>query len=302
MHSAGVPDVRVGTGPGLRDKECEICREEIKDEDSSISHLSCANTFHRGCLDDWTKSNYALVRSTSCPKCRALLYGPGPTLFGISSNQVAPVSPSAPLTGPTLTTSEIEMYDYIMQPTESSTNDFPTPALIHRLQTRRSEFSAWIADYFLRQRQAQNFSNNQIVSRIMDCYLIFDRALPRDQVPLAKGLRVIHDEIRPGEAATDLEIVNDRGDRRPRPSVVEFYMEQPDEACAWLRRRTAATQTELRLDLGLMREFRWRFEKNVQREIERRRSASKIVQEECSISEAIASESTEAANAIAYWP
>jgi Ring finger domain len=288
MNSEGIQDIKVGTGPGTRGNECEICMEVIEDGDASISHISCENTFHRACLDDWTKSNYVQVRSTCCPKCRGFLTGPGPTLFGFSFDQIAPFPPPpAPFTGRLLTTLDLEMYDYAMQPTDSITNDVPTPALIHRLQTRRSEFSTWVADYFLRQRRAQNLTNSQTISRILDCYLLFDRSIPRGPGPLADGLGVIHAEVGAGEAATDLEIIDDRGHRRPRPSVVDFFVGQPDEARAWLRRRTTATQVELGLNPDHAHKFWRRFERSVKREIRRRQKESREVQGACSTEESI---------------
>jgi Ring finger domain len=269
MNSTDLRDVMAGLGPGTRGNGCDICMEEIGVDDATITHINCENTFHKTCFDEWTDSNFVQHRTTTCPKCRMALNEPHPTLFdtlfGAPHSPFPPAIPS--FTVPRLTTVQSDMYDYDITMRDSNEEGgFPTPALLHHFQTDQHSATLWVGDYFVRLRQAQNLSNEEAIARVIDCYLILDQA------PVPESMDELEDQLEEGDIVTDLEIIDESGDRRIRPDVLDFFEEEPRRARDWLKCRMARTQRELALDYHQMHHLRRDFIRDVHREIRSRRS------------------------------
>lgn len=269
MNSADLQDIRLGNGSGTRGSTCDICTEVMRDSDATATHISCENTFHTTCFDDWTETNHRQGSSTTCPKCRATLSRPDPLSAFFAGNS-SDITPHFPVYPPDLrsfaerpvTTAESEMYDYTQ--VEAS----PGPALLDLFDTQRERARNWIGDYFVRLSRAQNLTNNEALIRLLDMWSrMGTSSVTHEQIVAFLG------DIAPEEVATDLEIIDQMGRRRPRLSIVNFFENEPHEARDWLDARMTHTQRELGLDLDLMHQFREEFLTDVRRELRARQQA-----------------------------
>lgn len=255
MNLVELRDIRLSIGPGIRGTQCNVCIEEIKPSHETVTHIGCENTFHSACLDSWADSNNVQSRSTTCPLCRAPLGGAD----GRESETLS-----------ILTTVESEMYDYEMD-LESSRLDgnFPTPAYLHRFHHQYRQAVDWMGDYFVRYCRAQNLTEEAALAHIMQYYQL------QRNLSFEWAVQAMETEVGDGESVTDLEIIDWLGQRRPRPTVVDFFQEHPTQACEWLDRRMSRTQRNLGLDADLMRQTRSAFMDKVHQEIRRRQSATR---------------------------
>lgn len=280
MDSADLQDVTVGSGPGTRGETCDICIEVINFSDETVTHNTCENTFHKACFDERANSNSSRRASATCPKCRARLSRPETTSVWHhfhalqASNEGSPTTGQSDVRARPLTTVQADMYDYSMQ--INSVQDglptpeffgFPTPALFHHIETNRPQAIEWVSDYFTRLAQAQNLSSEEFIAHVVRYYLMMEQV---PQATILQETHVINDEVEEREMATDLEVVDEEGRRRPRPSVVDFFEEHPLRARDWLRRRMGRTQRELFLDYEQMHELRRSFVRSVERAIRSR--------------------------------
>ena len=133
------------------------------------------------------------------------------------------------------------MYDYFVGA------GFPTTALLDRVGRDNERARAWIADYFIRLSRAQNLNDNEAFARVARAG---DTA--RHARFTEEEVDTFLEEVGPGEVATDREIIDSMGTRRPRPSVVRFFDNNPRHADEWLTSNMAHTQRELGLDIGQM--------------------------------------------------
>jgi hypothetical protein len=157
------------------------------------------------------------------------------------------------------------MYDFDMGDAARHGVGFPTPACFHYFHTHRRRWAEWLSDYFVRLSQAQGFDQLQAVTRVVDCYMLMSRANVED------GIRTLQNELQEGEWATDLQIIEPTGERRPRPSVVNFFQAEARLAHDWLRDRMFRTQRELVLDFHQMNQIKAAYLESVRREIRMRR-------------------------------
>ncbi|KAF7502560.1 hypothetical protein GJ744_005499 [Endocarpon pusillum] len=250
MPTADPRDLRIGTGPGIRGETCDICMEAMRDDHASISHVACQNTFHKTCFDAWVGCNFSQSVPATCPKCRATLSSPAPFPLPdrLAESPFYAVAPW-PIYPPEvrsfsergLATTESEMYDYFVGA------GFPTTAFLDRVGRDNERASVWIADYFIRLSRAQNLNDNEAFAHVAR---VGDNA--RNSQFTEEEVDTFLEEVGPGEVATDCEIIDSMGTRRPRPSVVRFFDNNPGPAYRWLTSNMAHTQRELGLDIGQM--------------------------------------------------
>lgn len=268
MPKSGSRDLKTGTGPGVRGKTCDICMEAVGDDHPSISHVACQNTFHQTCFNAWADHTFSLSVPTTCPKCRVALRCP-PTSSVPDSLAGSQFYAAAPWPIPPqhcrsfserrLTTVESEMYDYVMG------DGCPTTALLDRVDRDGERAQAWLADYFIRLSRAQNLNDNDAFARIAEACDTARRALPT-----LERADTFRDEIGPDEVATDREIIDSMGNRRPRPSLVRFFENRPRHAHEWLTSYMVHTQRQLGLDIDLMNEVKETFLASVRRALQAR--------------------------------
>jgi Ring finger domain len=257
-------DLRFRSGPGIRGNDCDICTEPIAHDEDTVTHIACKHTFHRACFKEWADTNYQQSTVTTCPQCRATLSSLPPTSPASDSGEdrhfhLFSIAPREGLP----TTSKAEMYDCDMRVVDLRGN-FPGAAFIHHYYGFAAHWCRWLSDYFIRYRFAHQLSSVQVAPLILEQRLLLERT--RTGVETS----ILVCELRMGEDATDLEIINvQSGERRPRPSVIAFYMENPQQGGEWLRDRMAFTQQELSLNLDEMYQIQQRFESHVYREIGR---------------------------------
>lgn len=249
-------NIRLQTGPGTRGDTCDICLEVIELSCNTVTHTSCANTFHKVCMDSWVDSNLGNETEITCPKCRG-------TLNALSSPlnlELGSAANGRAVAERWLSTIPVEMYDYDMRA------GFPTPAFVHFMDKHEDRAVDWMSNYFNRLCRAQNLSHEECVHRVREC---FDHMSHADRLD---DSLLIETELRAADAVlvTDLETVDEFMIRRPRPSVVDRFEENPRRAREWLRYRMARTQTDLGLDRDEMARTRSAFLKTVSNEIRRR--------------------------------
>jgi hypothetical protein len=202
----------------------------MKANDGTVTHVPCENAFHRACLEEWANTNFSNHTSPTCPKCRANVAVP--RMRSVEASLGDPPTalplPLPPFGERSLATVQSQMYDFDMRDAARHGVGFPTPAYFHCFNTHRRRWVEWLSDYFVRLSQAQVLDQLQAVTRVVDCYMLMSRADVED------GILTLRNELQEGEWATDLQIIEPTGERRPRPSVVNFSQAEPRVALDWL--------------------------------------------------------------------
>jgi Ring finger domain len=271
MSSFEFREIRLAHGPRTRTNDCEICREPISDTDPTSTHVACSDTFHATCFNAWADSCSRLDDLTTCPKCRATftisnqaavvlecLSNPDQAA-GFLEHLVLITFANLPPTLP-----ESEIYDYSMG------DDFPTPAFVELIRADSNRGDELTADYLVRLIQAQDLDPAQFVARQAGInHRIGQGAADNDTVDdyLADML------LLPDQVATDLESIDDAGQRRPRDSVVDRFEREPEQARAWLDAHLNGTRVELHLDQNGMDQVRAAFLQRVDLALQARRQA-----------------------------
>jgi len=256
MNPYNVPEMRYGHGAGIRGSECEICREQITDNDATITHMACENTFHRTCLDEWGESCIHNGEFATCPKCRARLSDL--QLSDILQIAFAVVPPSLP---------EEDMYDYSMG------DDFPTPAFVELAGANRARGRALISDYVLRLAQAQRLPTPEVIARFADLTARLGQGATVQEAVDDYAADTLHLD----EVATDLETIDAEGNRTPRNSVMDSFERDPDQAFARLDVRLAGIRTKLSLTQASMDKVRDEFLRRVEDVLRARRDALQVL-------------------------
>lgn len=282
--------LNLGHGPGSRGNGCDICLEEMRDNDATITHVACQNTFHKSCFDSWAEStnrwanlSSSQYTTTTCPKCRATvnirsmsqLTSPLEdsrrrfresleSLADRALQRARELAPQHPRTALNLTTAECEMYDYAMTDTRESTMVRVTVAWQHHFCAQNDRARTWLVEYFVRLREAQMLPPENLARSLTSIYIA------TVEKPSRVYIRAVDSELREGERATDLEIIDEEGNRRPRKWVVDSYIRDPTEFIVTLQRRTRSIRELLALDLWHMHEVQNNLISRVQREVRRR--------------------------------
>ncbi len=264
FHPTQMRGMFVGQGPGSRRSNCDICIEQIESTEAVVTHDACDNTFHMSCFGEWVASNQRQGLPTTCPMCRVQLTGilEDSEWEDFASIQEASASQyihPPPFNDESLATARAQMYEY-----EMLGDEFPTPALIHLFDTQGDAGIRWMGDYLSRQMQAQSLSPAEAANRLRTALVVLDN------VDMDYRLSVLEDELQEdGEWATDFEVVENSGRRRPRRYLVNYFQVNPTRARDWLHDRIERTQHELNLDDVTMHEFTATILESVRREIER---------------------------------
>lgn len=236
MAMTVLPVMRCAHGPGIRGSDCEICTEQMTDSDATTTHVDCENTFHTACMDEWANSCMQNGVFVTCPKCRATLGDlTNEDMIAFAYTTLRPRFP------------EEVMYDYSMG------NDFPTPALIELIRTDRQLGSAVVCDYMIRLIQAQGLTPPEIIARRRELKERFLRGTTDQQVMATYRADVW---LLSYSFVTDLEIFDQHGIESPRESVVNDFMDDPEQARASLDARMNRIRSELNLDQVVMEAVR----------------------------------------------
>jgi hypothetical protein len=168
--------ITVGSGPGRRVTDCEICILEIEESESSTTHDKCENTFHTECMVSWVETANNMEQTKTCPKCRAVLdTAPLDQILFDRLNDFDDAAAEASFNRFEVTETadriclnlyaisheivdEMQLFDYDMQ-TPWVTGQHPVglpptqvesfnPALVHRLHTQPAYASMWLSQYF----------------------------------------------------------------------------------------------------------------------------------------------------------
>lgn len=263
MDSDGLRKITVALGPGVRGDTCLICLEPVKPGGSSSTHDSCQNTFHRDCFDHWAIRNYTKQQMTTCPACREDL---------VSLAVIYEAPPSV-----TRATSKGSWYDYDMRVPRFDTHlprAITTPALLHRLSHPKHMLSGyrWLSGYLIRQARAHPLLTEELRHEQFRKYrALVSRELCRPDEMTRNAVLSVAREIKPGEIATDFEIISRVGKRRPRPAIVDLYSTDLEGGRSYVRQRLVSTRRNLRLSLDGMYQFQKRFETAVFKELNRLR-------------------------------
>jgi Ring finger domain len=263
MNSDGLRKITIGLGPGSRGDTCLICLEPIKPGDSSSAHDSCQNTFHRDCFDHWAIRNYMKQRTTTCPACREDFVS------------LAVICEAPPYV--TRATSKGSWYDYDMRVPRFDAHlprAVPTAALLHRLSHPKHMLSGyrWLSGYLIRQARAHPLLTEELRhEQFCKLRALVSSGLCRPDEMTRNAVLSVAREIKPGEIATDFEIVSRVGKRRPRLAIVDLYSTDLEGGRSYVRQRLAFTRRNLCLSLDGMYRFQKRFETAVFQELNRLR-------------------------------
>jgi Ring finger domain len=262
MNSNGLQGITVSLGPGSREDLCPICLDPVKPGDPSSTHDSCQNTFHRDCFDHWAIGSYTKQRTTTCPTCREDF---------VSLAVICEALPHVRWA------TKGSFYDYDMRVPMFDTRlprSCPTPALLHRLSHPAHMLSGfrWFSAYLVRQARAHPLLADELRHELFRTYrALVSRDLYKPDVSTRNAVRSVARGIKPGEIATDFEIISRVGKRRPRPEIVDLYSTDLEGGRSYLRKRLAFTRRNLRLSLDGMYRFQKRFETAVFKELNRLR-------------------------------
>lgn len=243
MDSSRLPGMRLQQGPGARRNECPICATVFEADAITVIHGACENTFHKSCLDDWADCLYQQRRVGTCPLCRISIGDPLEMRHIMKSHD--------------LNTSEDEMWDFDLNYLDVDRCIMLSPGMVHRWYFDKAGADAWLLDFFTRLRWAQNLSIDQA-----RCRLCFYIKLLRNADPYMEMFE-LRGAVAPGEALTDLEIIDRHGNRRPRDSLVVLYRLDTNEAQLKIRERMVEIRQTLGLSFESMNRFIQRFEAGI---------------------------------------
>lgn len=248
------PDIVKAQGPRDPTDVCDICFEEIEPHRFTTIHTPCRSLCHETCLEMWHDNRRARESEFTCPRCQRRVKTP-----------------------------EEEMYDYELRlPSKSYSPDvFPSPAFYTLRHVAKQNM--WFADMVERLAHATKGDSSEMnepaafeaFSKNLSRFESLCRDLP-DHLDFLEGVTTVRREmggLPNGRRWTDLEIIGRRGERRPRPSVVNRFEKEPREANAWLRGRMEYTAKTLQLNPERMERVYSRIVNSISAVVEERQNA-----------------------------